>query len=65
MQTIPANQLLAGLTLAEPVAIRAVVTVFILYMSEHDNVFIRCFVEQESRLCHQGVEPATCLVNSL
>lgn len=26
MQTIPANQLLAGLTLAEPVAIRAVVT---------------------------------------
>ena len=26
MQTIPANQLLAGLTLAEPVTIRAVVT---------------------------------------
>ena len=38
MQTIPANQLLAGLTLAEPVAIRAVVT-----DSRKVKGFYKCF----------------------
>ena len=32
MQTIPANQLLAGLTLAEPVTIRAVVTLSLIHI---------------------------------
>ena len=59
MQTIPANQLLAGLTLAEPVTIRAVVTdsrkvepgcVFVCFPGErvdgHDYAAIAAALEQ-------------------
>ena len=39
--------------------------VLILYMSKHDNILIRTSVEQQGRLCHQGIEPSTGLVYCL
>lgn len=40
-------------------------SVFILYMSEHDDVLIRCFVEKQCRFCHKRMEPSSGLINCL
>ena len=40
-------------------------SVFILYMTQNDNIFIRSFIKQQCRLCQQGIEPSTCLVYCL
>ena len=39
-------------------------SVFVLYMTQHNNIFVRCFVKQQRRFCQQRVEPASCLVYS-
>ena len=33
--------------------------------SQDNNILIRGLVEQDRRLCHQGVEPSSCLVHCL
>ena len=38
-------------------------TVLILYMAQNDDVLIRSLVEEDGGLSHEGVEPATGLVN--
>ena len=45
-------------------ALAHLLPVLVLYETENDNIFIWRLVEQESRLCHQGVEPPARLVNS-
>ena len=39
--------------------------VLILYMAEHDDISVRCLVEQQRGNRHQRIEPASRLVNSL
>ncbi len=40
-------------------------SVLILYMYKNDNVLIWSLIKQKSRLSKKGVEPSSCLVNSL
>ena len=40
-------------------------TLFILDMSQNDNILVRCFVKEHGGLCHQGVEPAAGLIHCL
>ena len=39
-------------------------TVLIKNKSEDDDILIRSFIEEKCALCHEGVEPASGLVNS-
>ena len=40
-------------------------SIFILYMTQNDNIFIRSFIKQQCGFCQQGIEPSTCLVYRL
>ena len=40
-------------------------TIFILYMTQNDNILIRSLIKQQGGFCQQRVEPSTSLVNRL
>ena len=40
-------------------------SVLILHVTQHDNILVRRFSKEKSGLCHQRIEPASGLINSL
>ena len=48
-----------------PLTLAHLLAILILHVAQNDYVLVRCLVEQERRLCKQGMEPSTGLIHCL
>ena len=48
-----------------PLGLTHLLSILVLNVTQNDNILIRSLVKQKGRLCHQGVEPSSCLIHSL